>query len=215
MYDLRTFDLPGIDYVALGHIHKHQVIHHATPPVVYAGSIDRVDFGEEHEDKGWVLVEIGDKGHAEWQFHRVQARPFVTIDAHVESDSFNVTEDVVRAIARQAERLPDAVVRLRVDLPPERIGELREDEIRAQLKPAYYVAPLERSVRQRPRSRWGAAGAAIQRARPLDALALYLEHQKVEPERRDLLLRYARQLMGEESVELTPTAASNLSRTGS
>ena len=26
MYDLQTFDLPGVDFVALGHIHKHQVL---------------------------------------------------------------------------------------------------------------------------------------------------------------------------------------------
>src|SRR6185503_13679587 len=84
MYDPRAFDLPGIDYVALGHIHKHQAIRQAPPPIVYAGSIDRVDFGEEAEDKGWVEVEIGDKGHAEWQFHKVDARTFLTIDARVE-----------------------------------------------------------------------------------------------------------------------------------
>ena len=69
---------------------------------------------------------------------------------------------------------------MRIDIPPERFGELRDDDIRAQLKGAYYVAPFERTTRQRPRCRWGTAGAAIQRAGPLEALALYLEHQKVE-----------------------------------
>ena len=49
MHDLQSFDLPSIDYVALGHIHKHQVLHYANPPVVYAGSIDRVDFGEQEK----------------------------------------------------------------------------------------------------------------------------------------------------------------------
>src|SRR6266851_5194563 len=61
MYDLATFDVPGIDFVALGHIHKHQVLSYANPKVVYAGSIDRVDFGEQNEDKGWVYVEIPEK----------------------------------------------------------------------------------------------------------------------------------------------------------
>jgi|SRR6266508_276535 len=81
MYDPQAFDLPGVDYVALGHIHKHQALRQAPPPIVYAGSIDRVDFGEEGEDKGWVYVEIGDKGHAEWEFHKIAARSFLTIDA--------------------------------------------------------------------------------------------------------------------------------------
>ena len=201
MYDLATFDLPGIDYVALGHIHKHQVLHYASPQVVYAGSIDRVDFGEQDEAKGWVYVEIAEKGHAEWDFRAVHARPFLTIEARVESD--NATLDVVRAIARHSRDLADSVVRVRVDIPPERLSELREDEIRAQLKAAYYIAPIERTNRAHARSRWAGVSAAIQSATPLEALSLYLEHQKVDPTRRETLLRYARMLMVEES-EVAP-----------
>jgi exonuclease SbcD len=203
MYDLQTFDLPGIDYVALGHIHKHQVLHYASPQVVYAGSIDRVDFGEQDEPKGWVYVEIPEKGRAEFAFRQVSARSFVTIEAKVESD--NATQDVVRAIARRAAELENAVVRVRIDISPERMAELRDDEIRAQLKSAYYLAPFERVSQQRPRSRWGAATAAvIQRAGPLEALSLYLEHQRVETARRDTLLRYARGLMTDEA-EVDPS----------
>jgi exonuclease SbcD len=196
MYDLQTFDLPGIDYVALGHIHKHQVLHYSSPPVVYPGSIDRVDFGEQDEAKGWVYAEIPEKGRAEWEFRQVRARPFLTIDARVESD--NATEDVVRAIARCSAQLTDAIVRVRIDVPPERAGEVRDDDIRLHLQGAYYVAPFERTNRQRPRSRWGAAGTAIRQAGPLEALSLYLEHQKVDAARRETLLRYARALMDQE-----------------
>jgi exonuclease SbcD len=204
MYDLQTFDQPGIDFVALGHIHKHQALSYASPQVVYSGSIDRVDFGEQNEDKGWVCVEIPEKGKAEWEFRKVSARPFLTIEATVESD--NATEDVVRAIARQADKLENAVVRVRIDVPPERIGELNDDDIRAQLKSAYYVAPFERTSRQRPRSRWGAAGAAIQRAGPIEALGLYLEHQKVDADRRATLVRYAQSLMSEDPDEAAVAA---------
>ena len=204
MYDMQTFDLPGIDFVALGHIHKHQVLNR-NPTVVYAGSIDRVDFGEQDEDKGWVYVEIPDKGRAEWEFRKVSARPFLTIEARVESD--NATEDVVRAIVRHADHLEGAVVKLRIDVPPERVSELRDDDIRTYLKGAYYVTPFERTTRQRPRSRWGAAGAALQRAGPIEALSVYLEHQKVDPDRRAVLVRHARALMGEdEPMEAAPPA---------
>jgi exonuclease SbcD len=205
MYDLATFDLPGIDLVALGHIHKHQVLHYASPPVVYAGSIDRVDFGEQDEAKGWVYAEIPEKGHAEWDFRPVSARPFLTVEARVESD--NATEDVVRAIARAADKLDNAVVRVRIDVPPERAGELREDDIRAHLKSAYYIAPIERTSHQRPRGRWGDAAAVIRRAAPLEALALYLEHQKVDVTRRETLLRYARALMTDEGDVDSPLGA--------
>ena len=49
--------LPALDYVALGHVHKHQALGE-WPPVVYSGSLQTVDFGEEKEDKGFCLVEI-------------------------------------------------------------------------------------------------------------------------------------------------------------
>ncbi len=38
---------PRLDYVALGHIHKPQDLNQdGHPPVIYPGSIERVDFGE-------------------------------------------------------------------------------------------------------------------------------------------------------------------------
>jgi DNA repair protein SbcD/Mre11 len=55
------------DYVALGHVHKHQNLNPSNdPPVIYPGSIERVDFGEEKEDKGYIFVEVA-SGKAEWE----------------------------------------------------------------------------------------------------------------------------------------------------
>jgi DNA repair protein SbcD/Mre11 len=196
MYDLGVFDLPGVDYVALGHLHKHQALNYARPGIVYAGSIDRVDFGEEGEDKGWVLVEIPEKGVAEWAFHRLQGRRFLTIDTRVESD--NATAEVVRAIVRHGEAVRDAVVRVRIDIAAERLGELQEDAIRGQLKTAYHVTPFELTLRGRTRQRWGGDHTALQQAQPLEALAYYLDQQQVEPERREVLLSYARGLVHHE-----------------
>ena len=74
---------PEFDYVALGHVHKHQNLNKTNdPPIVYPGSIERVDFSEEKEDKGYVLVEL-EKGQVEWQFCPLPARPFCTIEVDV------------------------------------------------------------------------------------------------------------------------------------
>ena len=50
--------LPQFDYVALGHIHRHQVLSQ-DPHVVYAGSLQRVDFGEEKDEKGFLRHRAG------------------------------------------------------------------------------------------------------------------------------------------------------------
>ncbi len=59
-------DIPAaFDYVAAGHVHRHQVLSAADtdgPPIVYSGSPDRISFAEIDEPKGFVLVEhAGDR----------------------------------------------------------------------------------------------------------------------------------------------------------
>ena len=50
---------PRLDYVALGHIHKPQNLNeNAHPPVIYPGSIERVDFGEATDDKFFVIAKV-------------------------------------------------------------------------------------------------------------------------------------------------------------
>ena len=58
-----------LDYVAMGHIHKAQDLNKDNhPPVVYSGSIERVDFGEVKDDKFFMLAEV-EKGNTkvDWQ----------------------------------------------------------------------------------------------------------------------------------------------------
>ena len=129
---------PQLDYVALGHIHKHQVLRDQ-PKVVYSGSLQRVDFSEEREEKGFCVVDLDPSGRqgqrlTDFQFQKVQARPFVTIDVKVPSSEPNPTDAVLRAIARRD--VTDAVVRVRVSLPPEMESRLRESDLREALKPA-------------------------------------------------------------------------------
>ncbi|MEW6669932.1 MAG: metallophosphoesterase [Thermodesulfobacteriota bacterium] len=48
------------EYVAAGHIHRHQALPHPMKPrlsIVYPGSIQRMSFAEIHEEKGFVVGE--------------------------------------------------------------------------------------------------------------------------------------------------------------
>ena len=111
---LSTLTNPAWDYVALGHIHRHQDLHQgAQPPVVYAGSIERIDFGEEREDKGFVWAQV-DKGHTTYEFVPTPARRFVTL--RLDTQQGDPLQLLDQALAEHD--IKDAVVRvIETDLP--------------------------------------------------------------------------------------------------
>ncbi len=189
---------PAFDYVALGHIHKHQVLSD-NPPVVYAGSLERVDFGEEEDEKGFYLVEIGldkeaGKRPVSFAFHPVRGRRFLTINADVEPEDTDATSTVLKAVAEQEDKVSDAIVRLQISLPVELEGQLRDNDIRDALKEAYYFT-IAKDVRREARLRLGTWTA--EEITPLEALQKWLETQKFSPAHARLLLEYGERLIEE------------------
>ena len=127
------------DYVALGHIHKYQDLNlHNHPPVVYSGSIERMNFGEEKEDKGFCLVSL-ENGKTVYEFIPVPAKRFITIDIVVENNE-NPTETILKEIERYD--LSGAVVRVFYAIPPEREELLDFKKINAALDSAFLVATI-------------------------------------------------------------------------
>lgn len=117
---------PRLDYVALGHIHKPQDLNEGRhPPVIYPGSIERVDFGEAKDDKYFVIVDVA-KGQTQVEWKKLDGvRPFVDCRAVLgpglsggEEPDKNVTETLLSALP-QANKLDGAIVRLTVEYPRE------------------------------------------------------------------------------------------------
>lgn len=194
-----ALDRPQVDYVALGHVHKHQVLRRDRPLVAYSGSLQRVDFSEEADEKGFCVVDLdpsAPQGHrlVDFKFEPLEARPFVTIDVSVASGDVDPTAGVLAAIARK--NVGGAVVRVRISLPPEAEPRLRESDIRQALQGAHYVAAISREVSGARRTRLAAEQA--EGLRPMDALRLYLESRGVAPERQTRILLQAEELVEEQ-----------------
>ncbi len=189
---------PELDYVALGHIHRHQVLS-TNPHVVYPGSLERIDFGEEGDDKGFCVIDLdasAPRGRrlVDFRFQHVNARRFLTIEVAVDADE-DPTEEALKAIARS--HVEGAIVRVRITMPQEVEAQLRESEVRAALSEARYVAPIVREVTRERRTRLGAA--RVEGLSPQEALRLYLDTAKVPEERAEVLMGYAERLIGDEA----------------
>jgi exonuclease SbcD len=179
------------DYVALGHIHRHQELNGgAYPPVVYSGSPDCIDFGERNEKKGFVLVELA-RGATTWEFVPLPGRrAFLEID--VEAENETPTETVLEAISRHDVR--GAIVRLTYHLSADRVPLVREREIRSALSEAFVIVAIRRDVRRDSRLRERVLHESLD---PATALGLFLEQSERGKRRKDVLMRYAEVLLEE------------------
>jgi len=183
---------PAWDYVALGHIHKHQELNSgAYPAIVYPGSLERIDFGEERDPKGFCWVELA-RGATTWQFVEVQARPFITVWADAR-DADNPTEVVLDEVARWD--VTGAVVRVNVKLRAHQETQLREKNIAAALKGAGYIAAISKDVEREARMRLG--GATPEGLSPIELLERYFEAKGTEPGRVHQLLEGAKKIISE------------------
>jgi exonuclease SbcD len=191
-----------LDYVALGHIHKHQVLRNESPMVVYSGSLERVDFSEEDDTKGFCVIDLDQAAPQgrrlqDFRFEAVSARPFLTIEARVPAGDSDPTNTVMRSIMRR--NVAGSIVRLRVVLPAELDVHLREADIREALRSAHYVASVTKEVEQERRTR--IPPSVAEGLSPMDALRLYLESRDVEGERKERMLSLAEELVSAEILD--------------
>jgi exonuclease SbcD len=181
--------LPEFDYVAMGHVHKFQEMNRgAQPPVVYCGSIDRIDFGERAEAKGFVIADVR-KHDAAFRHEPLPTRPFIDIGVDA-SDA----EDPTRTIVEEIQRHPigGAIVRVHYKVAADRAALVRTDEVRKTLTAAHLVVALQREM---PPSEALVRSQALARSlTPAEALAVYLDQQPRLKPRRDDLLTAARPL---------------------
>lgn len=188
---------PVWDYVALGHIHRHQDLHAGQhPPVVYAGSIERIDFGEEREDKGFVFAEV-EKGRTNYTFVPTPARRFVTIrlDAR-EGEPVALLEQELTQLDIQ-----DAVVRVIITLPAEQRDVLEERQLRERLKDAYLVASITtEEIKAATRARDAGLTEILG---PMQALERYILANPEYADRQPALLERAQSLLHELNEEFT------------
>jgi DNA repair protein SbcD/Mre11 len=180
-----------LNYVALGHIHKHQVLS-TDPLVVYAGSPHRIDFGEEKEEKGICLVDIPTAGKTTFQFISTNCRGFKTINITLKGGDEDPTKTILGEIKKH--EIAEKVVRVTINIPASCDKEIKMDQIKKSLSSANYIAGISRNVERDERQRIEGL-EEVETLTPIEALGKYFETKKFTPERKKLLEDYAAKLV--------------------
>ena len=187
---------PRLDYVALGHIHKAQNLNeNAHPPVIYPGSIERVDFGEAQDDKFFVIAEVT-RGKTVVEWRKLEnIRPF--IDRHITLDSADNVTGLLQSALPPASQMEGAILRLVVDYPRELEALIDEPALR-RLAGNTFEFHLIKNPRLESRIRLP-ADQAVSSLTPLELLDLYWRENHVDNDESGILQKLAKEIMEDEA----------------
>ncbi len=193
---------PRLDYVALGHIHKPQNLTEDSkanpsdpPPVIYPGSIERVDFGEAEDDKFYVIAEVK-KGTAEVSWNQlIEIRPFV--DRFIRLESQEGIIDQLRGALPSKSKLKDAIVRLVLEYPREWESLIDEASLREYAAEAFEFHLVKRP-QQENRIRLP-EDQTVGKLSPQELLEIYWKANHIEPDEIKELQDLASEVIQESS----------------
>ena len=185
---------PRLDYVAMGHIHKSQNLNeNAHPPVIYPGSIERVDFGEAADEKFFVIAHV-EHGQTEVEWRKLKnIRPFIDRNLRIKSQ-----EDVTGQLARclpEASKLEGAIVRLVLEYPREWETLIDEVALRQHASGAFEFHLIRRPMVE-ARARLS-QDETVGSLTPLELLDRYWRASHVDTSEREDLQKLATEIIEE------------------
>ena len=186
------------DYVALGHVHKHQNLNKSNdPPVIYPGSIERVDFSEEKEDKGYVMIDL-EKGKVNWEFCPLPVRIFRTIEIDLSQQDDPQTA-LLTGITKY--NIQDNVVRLIYKLRSDQLDLIDNPSLHNTLKSAHTYTIQAELVSQlaKPRIPELSTSSSID---PMSALKTYLNNREDLKDIAPSMLEAAQNLLTDDQEKI-------------
>jgi exonuclease SbcD len=188
-----------LDYVALGHIHKKQNLNEGQqPPVIYPGSIERVDFGEARDDKFFVIVEL-EKGNAQLVWRQLKGiRPFIDIPPiHLDSQE-NINQRIQAALP-SAEKMEGAILRLTLEYPREWEALIDDASLR-ELTANTFEFHLVKRPKMDSRIRIP-EDQQVSELSPYELLDLYWKSAHVKEAEIDSLTQLAKEIIDNANIE--------------
>ena len=191
--------LPQFDYVALGHIHKYQLLNE-NPRVVYPGSLQRIDFGEEKDVKGFCSINLDPNkktGQREisYEFIPVDARRMVTINITLDESDMEPTKTIIASIKKH--NITDAIVQVIIEVPAALYDQIEDTSVKESLNPAHLIATIRKNIIEEKRQRL--SHSTSEDTSPIEALKSYLNARDMSESKTNLILEKGSTLIEEHS----------------
>jgi exonuclease SbcD len=189
---------PRLDYVALGHIHKSQNLNpQSHPPVIYPGSIERIDFGEGNDEKHFVLARVS-RGETQVEWRQLSGiRPFV--DRRLRLESQEHIHKALRGALPDPHDIEGAIVRLVLEYPRQWEA-LIDDSVFQEHASRAFEFHLVRHPQMEARIRLP-EDQAIGSLTPLELLEVYWRANHSNPDEMKALLKLAEQVLQQDTPE--------------
>ena len=128
--DIKIFQKPNILAVILGHLHKHQILN-TNPLSYYCSSTIRTDFNEEHDKKGFVVLDIDNNYNVSYIFKEIKTQEFLSVKMDLVGED-DAQANVMAYLNHIKKDLIDKVVRVQLTLDKE--NNIDDNEILEFLK---------------------------------------------------------------------------------
>jgi exonuclease SbcD len=183
-----------LDYVALGHIHKAQNLNpESHPPVIYPGSIEKVDFGEVNDDKFFVIARV-ERGKTDMEWCKLEGRRYIDRFLQITS-SDHIQQQIFDTLPTQQE-MAEAIVRLTLNYPREWESLIDEPALREYAEVAFEFHLVRRPqmvTRMRlPDDR------SLSSLPPLELLDLYWKTMDTQPDDAEELQKLAADIVSSD-----------------
>ncbi|MFX0200080.1 MAG: exonuclease SbcCD subunit D [Candidatus Hodarchaeota archaeon] len=124
----------NLDLAVFGHVHLHQIVgKRGSTEILYPGAIERIDWGERNDKKGFLILKPF--APQKWEFIELPTREMVKISVQVPTGTKDPTTEILAKIPWE---VTEKMIRLEIEAGEGIQEKILESKIEEKLKGAFH-----------------------------------------------------------------------------